>query len=82
MVPASGSKSNTNFNLLAEWANNDKAIPKEIEDFPYPNDIEELFNTLGQWNTYLEQHVPYFSERRYAEDEPPQTTPQDTLEHD
>ena len=54
MVPGEGCKSNSKGALLAEWEANNKGVGAE--------DWEAVFETLAEWNEYLENHVPYFRE--------------------
>ncbi|WP_316364695.1 hypothetical protein [Candidatus Thiodiazotropha sp. CDECU1] len=62
MVPGEGPKSNCNSNLFAQWEVNSKDITEALDGVLTPEDCEEVFDTLAEWNEYLEQHVPYFRE--------------------
>lgn len=68
MVPRSGSSSNQQSPLIKEWDKNSKGFPDGLDNLLYEADIEQLFDTLAEWNTYLENHVPYFSERSVTEE--------------
>ncbi len=59
MVPGSGKSSNSESQLLAEWKKNNKAVAGDLES---QADLEEFFETLAEWNEFLENHVPYFQE--------------------
>ena len=50
--------------LAAEWGKNNKGIASGLETVLTPQTCDELFNTLAEWNRYLEAHVPYFQESR------------------
>lgn len=57
MVPLEGSKSNLELDILSviQDSKNSDSSSDPLDDF---------FNTLAQWNDYLEKDVPYFSEDR------------------
>ena len=60
-MPSPGAISNSESQLLAEW----KKIHKgELCDtkLQLDSNMEQLFETLAEWNTYLKNHVPYFQE--------------------
>ena len=62
MVPGTGATSNNENDLVAEWESNNKDIKTELQTSLNPEACEELFDTLAEWNEYLENHVPYFQE--------------------
>lgn len=68
MVPEGGNFSNPSGDLLEEWNRTCQGkIEQPLEqplELPESPKLEQLFDTLAEWNTYLENHVPYFSERR------------------
>ena len=60
MVPGSGSVSNPDSEVLAQWKENSKDLLATLEGTS-PSDVcDELFETLEEWNTYLERDVPYY----------------------
>ncbi|VAW36218.1 hypothetical protein MNBD_CHLOROFLEXI01-3692 [hydrothermal vent metagenome] len=69
MVPATGAISNSEINLIAEREGKDTGFIPEHKTPLNSKTCEELFNTLAEWNSYLEDHIPYFSEG--------ETTPED-----
>jgi len=62
MVPGTGITSNRQSPLLSEWHKNSNGMPKAFDTLPDGTDIEQLFDTLAEWNRFLENHVPYFQE--------------------
>ncbi|MBL1259812.1 MAG: hypothetical protein COB33_004670 [Thiotrichaceae bacterium] len=72
MVPGERSISNPEIDLIAKWGSNNKDFSSKLEHkTPLNSDTcEELFNTLAEWNSYLEDHIPYFSEIEAAPEEP------------
>ena len=62
MVPCSGPSSNPQSPLLKEWNRNSKNLPNELDALCHSADIDKLFDTLAEWNTYLENHVKGFKE--------------------
>jgi len=56
LVPSSGTSSNGNIQLLAEWNKKHKEglLDPEIAHHP---DVDRLFDVLADWNEYLENHV-------------------------
>ena len=61
LVPGSGPESNRNTSLLAEWEGSHKDKSGALDSLTDLSDMEQLFDTLAEWNDYLENHVPYFS---------------------
>ena len=59
MVGLGDETSNPQKQLLAEWNKNTKTPPECLEQ-EFGADIEQLFDTLAEWNDYLEKYVPYF----------------------
>lgn len=68
MVPCSGTASNSQSPLSAEWNERSKEGLESPYGLPEGMELEQLFDTLAEWNTYLENHVPYFSERSATEE--------------
>lgn len=68
MVPDKGTSSNQQSPFSKEWSKSSKALHEELAILPDSVDIEQLFDTLAEWNIYLENHVPYFSERSVTEE--------------
>ena len=68
MVPDKGTSSNQQSPFLKEWNKNSNGLPEGLDNLLDDADIEQLFSTLAEWNTYLENHVPYFSERSVTEE--------------
>ncbi len=62
MVPGAGPFSNRQNPLLAEWERHCKGDFEGAASPPGGADIERLFDTLAEWNEYLERHVPAFGE--------------------
>ncbi|MES9930515.1 MAG: hypothetical protein ABW158_20600 [Candidatus Thiodiazotropha sp. 6PDIVS] len=60
-MPDGGPKSNFNSNLFTQWEANSKGFPEELDSVITLEACEGVFDTLAEWNSYLEQHVPYFS---------------------
>ena len=71
MVPGSGPESNPKNHLLEEWEKNSKGLLSDAYNLPGSSNIDQLFDTLAEWNEYLENHVPYFSERSVIEEREP-----------
>jgi len=69
MVPGEGPKSNAEIDLTVEWEGNNKDFIPEEKILANSKACEELFNTLAEWNSYLENHIPYFSERETVPEE-------------
>ncbi|MFK7828756.1 MAG: hypothetical protein AB8B57_03145 [Congregibacter sp.] len=59
MVGQSGETSNCETTSLASQRTHLKDLLRAT-DSDYSEDAEELFNTLAEWNDFLESHVPYF----------------------
>jgi len=59
MVPRSGLTSNSASQLLAEWNEVQKG-KLEASELVFNPEIEQLFDTLAEWNDYLENYVPGF----------------------
>lgn len=59
MAHLEGETSNPKSLLLAEWSKNSTGNTGNLS----PLEIEQFLDTLAEWNTYLENHVPYFRER-------------------
>ncbi len=58
MVPAEGGKSNSE-GTVSKALNKDNQAPLEALDMIRSDqEVEQLFETLADWNTYLEKHVP------------------------
>ena len=66
MVPEAGDESNPKSPLLAAWGDSKKGSLAASEIANHP-DIEQLFDTLAEWNDYLENHVPYFQKPQEPE---------------
>lgn len=62
MVPGAGTTSNSQSGLIAEWNRNNKGVSKELEAALPPETSQQLFETLAQWNEFLNNHAPYFSD--------------------
>jgi hypothetical protein len=60
MVPGSGGISNSDTQCLAVYNQNKKPSSSELKSSFSAETCRELFDTLEQWNTYLENHIPYF----------------------
>ncbi len=60
MVGGSGIISNHKEIDLPERSANDKVAASELNSAFSAETCRELFDTLAQWNSYLEDHVPYF----------------------
>jgi len=69
VVPPGEPISNSEFYLIAERESKNKDLPHELENPLNSQTCEELFNTLAEWNSYLENHIPYFSEGEAAPEE-------------
>lgn len=59
MVPSRGLISNPGAPVLAEQNEKHKTEDSAQESCS-AIDVEQLFNTLAEWNDYLENHVPYY----------------------
>ncbi len=64
MVPGAGTASNSQSGLIAEWNKNNKDVSPELETVLPPETSQQLFETLAEWNEFLNCHTPYFSEDR------------------
>jgi len=62
MVPATGPISNSEIDPIAEQKDKNNDLIPEHKTPLNSKTCEELFNTLAEWNCYLEDHIPYFSE--------------------
>jgi hypothetical protein len=71
MVPGSGTGSNHKSPLLTEWNRNSKDYSEALDSLPEGLELDQLFTTLAEWNDYLENHVPYFSEQSVTEEREP-----------
>ncbi|SEN51034.1 hypothetical protein SAMN05216325_12149 [Nitrosomonas marina] len=60
MVAGSGIISNQKKENLPENSRNHKESETALSTAFSAETCGELFDTLAQWNTYLEDHVPYF----------------------
>ena len=58
MVPSSGIILNSESSNLKEQNKNHKELSEQFN----ADDIEQLFETLAQWNEYLENHVSCYSD--------------------
>lgn len=58
MVPAEGTKSNPKGTLSKALNRHNQATPEALEKLRSEQEVEQLFETLSDWNTYLEKHVP------------------------
>lgn len=58
MVPSSGAILNSGSPLISAWEKNGKENLKWLEAFRNSRDMEEVFETLSEWNSYLEKVVP------------------------
>jgi hypothetical protein len=63
MVPGSRVNSNSENQYLAENNQNKKPSSFEQKSSFSAETCRELFDMLAQWNTYLEDHVPYFQSK-------------------
>lgn len=61
MVPGKGVKLNSEEALVTHLEAVDKDLPDELESFLSSENYMQFFNTLADWNSYLEEHVPYFN---------------------
>ena len=66
MVPQRGATSNSETPSLAEQRKHLEELLRPAES-EYNEDVEQLFNTLAEWNDYLENHVPAFQKPREPE---------------
>ncbi len=64
MVPSPGATSNSEIQHLAERNQNNRASPSILVSNFTTETCQELFDTLAQWNTFLEDHVPYFQKQK------------------
>ena len=60
MVPGTRVISNSENQCLAENNQNKKPSSSELKSAFSAETCRELFDTLAQWNKFLEDHVPYF----------------------
>ena len=67
MVPRGGTSSNPDSSLLAQWEYYSKHTDLGDEEAAEARDreITEFFETLAEWNEYLEAHVPFIKEANY-----------------
>lgn len=72
MVPGRGPKSNSDSTLFTQWKANSKDLPTGLESVLTTETCEEFFDTLAEWNSYLERHVPYFSEQEAPDEFQPE----------
>lgn len=63
MVGGSGINSNLKNGNLPECNGNNKVSTSELGSAFSAETCRELFETLAEWNTFLENHVPYFQEQ-------------------
>ncbi len=63
MAPGPRVTSNSESQVLAEWNRNNKTSSSEEKTALSTETYRELFDTLAQWNTYLEDHIPYFQKQ-------------------
>ncbi|SCZ85070.1 hypothetical protein NSMM_340006 [Nitrosomonas mobilis] len=45
------------------WLGNNKKSETKLNSAFNAETCRELFETLAQWNTYLEDHIPYFQSK-------------------
>ena len=65
MVPGLGISSNSSPAVLEDWTRASQGLESEEELSEQVQTILTLFETLAEWNEYLEGHVPYFQEADY-----------------
>ncbi len=63
VVPGLGAISNLKNGNLPECGGNNKASTSGLSLAFNAEIYHELFDTLVQWNDYLENHVPYFQDQ-------------------
>lgn len=63
LAPELGAASNPESRHVAERYQNNKSSSSELESALSAESYRELFDTLARWNTYLEDHVPYFQKQ-------------------
>ena len=63
--------SNLESPLSKQWNKSSKGLSGELGGLLSSADIEQLFDTLAEWNTYLENHVPFFGDSLPAEEREP-----------
>lgn len=56
--------------LEGKTSNQNREPNPDIEQLFQDIDIDELFNTLAQWNRYLESDAPYFQKDSDKTSEP------------
>ncbi len=71
MVPDKGSPSNPDSPLLKEWKANSKGVDPGLESYLGSIESDQLFDTLAEWNHYLENDVPFFKTSRESEEREP-----------
>ncbi|ODS24047.1 hypothetical protein AB835_05920 [Candidatus Endobugula sertula] len=49
-------------NLIEEWNDSNKIDPERLEDQLTPERYRALFDTLVDWNDYLDNHAPDIKE--------------------
>ncbi|MCG8317108.1 MAG: hypothetical protein MI976_28140 [Pseudomonadales bacterium] len=71
MVPGKGALSNPNeasnslTDLFAAWEQYPESNPGEGAEYQSERQVQEFFETLAEWNEYLENHVPFIKEANY-----------------
>lgn len=61
MVGQAGSFSNqSKVNLADEWPIPEEVFSEQIHEVISPEECGELFETLAEWNRYLQEDVPGF----------------------
>ncbi len=49
-------------NLIAHWNDSNKIDLEELEEHLTPERYRALFDTLADWNDYIENHAPELKE--------------------
>jgi hypothetical protein len=62
MVPDEGTESNPTSGLLPDWNSKDTDFAASFESTLTPQTCRQLFETLAEWGTLLEDHASYLSE--------------------
>ncbi len=62
MVGGTGATSNHQTGLIEKWNRNNKDVTLELENALSIETSGKLFDTLAEWNEYLQNHAPYFQE--------------------
>lgn len=70
-MPDTGTISNYKTDFMTQWESNSKGLPQELESALTSETCTQFFDTLAEWNGYLEQHVPYFNEPEDSDDPQP-----------